>query len=57
MVVLTACVGLFVGVIDPKDFKDALLMVLAFYFGRGTVAITNPQTNETLADEQNSKLG
>lgn len=27
-------VGLFMKLIDPKDFKDALFLVLAFYFGQ-----------------------
>lgn len=33
LMVLTLCVGMFRGVIDSKDFNNALLMVLAFYFG------------------------
>lgn len=39
----TLCAGLFMGVIDPKDFKDAMLMVLAFYFGGK--AATSPTQN------------
>lgn len=34
MMVLTVCLGLFNGVVDSKDYINALLMVLAFYFGR-----------------------
>lgn len=33
VMVITLCVGLFRGVVDAKDFNNALLMVLAFYFG------------------------
>jgi hypothetical protein len=44
IMVLSLCAGLFTGVIDPKDFKDAMLMVLAFYFGgkAATSTTSNP---------------
>ena len=36
LLVITACAGVFIGVVSEDTFKTALFGVLAFYFGQKT---------------------
>lgn len=52
MITLGTIAGLFVGVISEETFKNALIMVLSFYFG-GKVKTTTP---EKVVTDENSDI-